>query len=416
MNRITTHASRIGSAVKNYFQLKDYLLISFEFLIGLMLMRIFEVVIFKHCIQRPDSFRVQEAGGFVTDIQLWSFYTIIGLISFPLYKINSKVFTIFWRTLNLLMLIISACLILFFTQRGGPLDEEIFMLTFAEFMHTTMASGLITVTNSTLFTLLIAALFVIPFYVCKMLHQRRWIVHVIAGSALAGALSLTVYSLPRNTKIFAINKNYYFISESLKYLFKNDEKIDLSDDMLVAIREYQQDRGGHFYSDSLPFYRELPTGNPLGEYFDSSSKRPNVVILILESFSSQVSGSNPTMGDFFTPFFDSLAGESLYWKNCMSSSLISYEALPTLTGSLPFGKSGFNSIITYPNHLSLVSLLKNQGYNVSFITSSPMYYDNQGTYMKQQGTDYISYDFGEKYKHYERKGEWNWGYPIRAKM
>jgi len=43
----------------------------------------------------------------------------------------------------------------------------------------------------------------------------------------------------------------------------------------------------------------------------------------------------------FTPYLDSLTTKSLYWENFLSNTGRTFGVLPSLLGSLPFGKSGF---------------------------------------------------------------------------
>ena len=93
---------------------------------------------------------------------------------------------------------------------------------------------------------------------------------------------------------------------------------------------------------------------------------------------------------------------------------MSFEVLPSLLGSLPHGKQGFSMLPKYPNHLSLIKILRANKYHSFFIAGSPLYFDNQGAFMREQGTDFISYEFPEKYKKMDGENSWSYGYPDDA--
>ncbi len=91
----------------------------------------------------------------------------------------------------------------------------------------------------------------------------------------------------------------------------------------------------------------------------------------------------------FTPFIDSLAREGLYWENGLSMSGRTFGMMPALFGSLPPGKNGFmNEGPLYPNHLTLISLLKQQGYHTSFYSGFDTYFDDLDLFLEYQGIDF----------------------------
>ena len=80
----------------------------------------------------------------------------------------------------------------------------------------------------------------------------------------------------------------------------------------------------------------------LSPFFISHSQpvKPNIVIIICESLSNSVSGK---YGNYIsiTPFVDSLASQSLYWPNAVSSSERTFGVLPSVLSSLPQINTGF---------------------------------------------------------------------------
>ena len=77
------------------------------------------------------------------------------------------------------------------------------------------------------------------------------------------------------------------------------------------------------------------TKDNLSQYFNESEAKPNIVLLIVESLGNEWMGTNNMMAEPIMPFLDSLSKESLYWRNCMSTTLRSFGAVPSLTGSFP---------------------------------------------------------------------------------
>ncbi len=100
---------------------------------------------------------------------------------------------------------------------------------------------------------------------------------------------------------------------------------------------------------------------------DSSFKKMNVVIIILESFSREYSGYLNNYNGY-TPFLDSLMKKSLVMTNAFSNGKRSIDAVPSILTSIP---SLMNTpFITSPYSsnkiLSLAHILKKEGYHTSF--------------------------------------------------
>jgi len=95
--------------------------------------------------------------------------------------------------------------------------------------------------------------------------------------------------------------------------------------------------------------------------------RPNVIIIILESFSKEYIGSlNSNQG--YTPFLDSLIKKSLVFTNAYANGKRSIEAMPSIIAGLPtlMENSFISSSFSANNINSLASLLKRTGYHTSF--------------------------------------------------
>ncbi len=110
---------------------------------------------------------------------------------------------------------------------------------------------------------------------------------------------------------------------------------------------------------------------------DSIKRRPNVMLIVLESFGKEYIGSlnkdiKITNYKSYTPFLDSLSNNSLIFTNAFSNGRQSIEALPAILASIPSFKVPFTSS-PYSNQKiqSLVSVFNNLGYETSFFHGAP---------------------------------------------
>jgi phosphoglycerol transferase MdoB-like AlkP superfamily enzyme len=116
---------------------------------------------------------------------------------------------------------------------------------------------------------------------------------------------------------------------------------------------------------------------------DSLETKPNVVIIIMESMSREFSGKL-TGKKTYTPFLDSLMGQSLLFTQAFANGKRSIEATPTITASLPsFMESPYISS-AYSNDVlkGLGELLKGMGYSTTFFhgaSNGSMNFDSYAT-------------------------------------
>lgn len=135
-------------------------------------------------------------------------------------------------------------------------------------------------------------------------------------------------------------------------------------------------------------YEEYFSETELKKYFDpistfvgnDSIQKPNVVIFIMESMSREFNGFL-TGKKTYTPFLDSLMGQSLVFTNAFANGKRSIEATPTITGSIPsFMESAFISSSFSNNRIrGLGEILSELGYSTSFFhgaTNGSMAFDS----------------------------------------
>lgn len=111
---------------------------------------------------------------------------------------------------------------------------------------------------------------------------------------------------------------------------------------------------------------------PIKQYHKNPVSKPNVVIMILESFSREYIGAlnkNSKIPNYesHVPFLDSLAQHSLVFTNAYANGRQSVHAMSAILAGIPSFKDAFTSS-PYPKQKieSLVSVLESQGYNTSF--------------------------------------------------
>ena len=130
--------------------------------------------------------------------------------------------------------------------------------------------------------------------------------------------------------------------------------------------------------------------------------KPNIVIFILESFAKEYSGAfnrNTEIKNFvsYTPFFDSLATQSLIATNAFANGRQSIHGMSSVLAGIPSLKDAFTSS-PYSNQKiqSIVSVSNEMGYDTSFFHGAP-----NGS-MGFQGFGNIL-----GFKHYYGKDEYN---------
>lgn len=288
--------------------------------------------------------------------------------------------------LLILLLIIEALLITYYCTALVPLGSDLLGYSVADIKETISNSGGISILPFVGLLVIIAAFFGLYKLTSKYYHHigRMYPFTIILFSLFISTLFLDGKPINQSkTQYLAINL-YNTSTEDTSY------KADV---------EYPLIKSGH-------------TKNVLGEYFELKEEKPNIVMVIVEGLGRDFMGEGAEFGGF-TPFLDSLSQKSLYWENCLSTTGRTFGVLPAITGSLPFGKSGFMELEKYPNKLTLFSILKNNGYLTSFYQGTNSSFDNVDSYLISENVDRIidKSSFGEEYEMQEENEGFSWGYP-----
>lgn len=198
-------------------------------------------------------------------------------------------------------------------------------------------------------------------------------------------------------------------------LFLEGQPINQNKTQYLAYNLYNSTTEDTSYKADVeyPLIKSNITEDVLGEFFELKEEKPNIVFFIVEGLGRDFVGEGAEYGGF-TPFIDSLSTKSLYWENCLSTTGRTFGVLPSLLGSLPFGKSGFMELDKYPNKLTLFSILKNNGYHTSFYQGTNSSFDGVDKFLLSENLDFVldKSGFGNKYKmQADDAAGSSWGYP-----
>ncbi|MEM5564480.1 LTA synthase family protein [Psychroserpens sp. AS72] len=111
---------------------------------------------------------------------------------------------------------------------------------------------------------------------------------------------------------------------------------------------------------------------PIKQYSNNPKSKPNIVLIITESLGREYLGAFNTEYDIpdyvgYTPFLDSLAGNSLIFPNAFANGSKSIHGMSSVLAGIPSFKDAFTSSAYSKQDIqSLVSVLNDEGYNTSF--------------------------------------------------
>lgn len=404
--------------------LQSYYQVLIAFMLTICLIRGYEYYAVANKSFVSNTF-AYELLGLVYDVWSCLVYSVVFAIPYFLIGyINKRAGAFIFHFVNVALIVSYICLIIVFSERNNPFDHEFFTRKAFDTWTTTkqmMTSG---------FYIYIPFLVYIPLYFLLYFKWSRKINFGKKGLIVCGSLSLLstiliAFSTP-NPTLFKSNGAYYLTSNKLAYwaedswhYFREKDQYDASKiskaELDAAIDFYQQNHPFEFTSKEYPLLRKADTSDVLGTFFNlDSTTPPNIVILVVEGLSRDFSG-NKAYASSFTPFLDSLSRHSLTWDNFLSTAPATFASHPSIEGSLPYGRKGFASLNVMPDHLSLIKILKANGYHSKFLIGFNPDFDNMGGFIRLQGTDMILTKYGSKYKEMGIGEEgWSMGYPDDA--
>ena len=397
--------------------LQTYFRITISFLIVFMLIRVYEFyfVASKFFITHPYA---RELSGILYDIYAWLIYAFIFFFVYlPLCFLNLRLAKVTFHVVNVILIVMYLSLIIVFSERNIPFDHEFFTRSMRESWLTTkqmMTSGFSIYLP---FISYVAFYFLIYHIIFKKIKFHKYFINVLLALSFLSVVFIK-YSSPsenwfkqKSAYYLVCNKFNYWLKDSYEYFKDQKKNSSLTGAALEeAVAFYQNNQPFEFTDKDYPLLHLNETSDVLGNFFNLNKTPPNIVILVVEGLSKDFSGDH-AYATSFTPFLDSLAEHSLVWNNFLSTAPGTFAAQPAITGSVPYASRGFSAMNIIPDHLSLIKVLRKNGYWTNFMIGFNTDFDNMGEYIRLQGTDLLLTQYPAKYKQMGvAKEGWSMGY------
>ncbi|ROH97814.1 sulfatase-like hydrolase/transferase [Chryseobacterium daecheongense] len=316
------------------------------------------------------------------------------------------------------VVVVQYILFLYFSETHNLLGADILYYSKEEIKQILQAGGMLDFKHFALLGILIMVS-CIPFWLASKSAFKT--IYIGLGFLCLGALAFCIpenilafttkgYSSNEFSQNAAKSKWAYFLgSNTDNFISEHPEINELWEDT------DQFTINSEMLNQNFPFWRKENTYDFLGSYLNLSENVPNLVFVVMEGFGHAYTSPKGYVGNF-TPFLDSLAGKSLYWENCLSSAGRTFGALPTLTGSLPFGKNGFLEIRDTPDHFNLYNVLKANGFETGFYYGGHASFDRYKEFLEYSHVDHIidQTSFGKFYRKLPANNGESWGYEDQA--
>ncbi|WP_303316317.1 sulfatase-like hydrolase/transferase [Flavivirga abyssicola] len=323
---------------------------------------------------------------------------IIGTLLLPLFLLlNSlikKEAIIITKVLFILFVIIQFSLVKYSLTTNLNLGVDILGYSFNDAFSTVSVSESISFTY--FFPFIIFPLFFLLLYkyINNTIIKRKLIGVGILSILLLGCLKLiipTASSKPHQNKIS------FLVNDIIKF---QREKSKLNSSEFANRTDYPLLKSANSPKDVL------------SPFLTFKEDKPNIVFIVVEGLGSEFVDGNEYSG--FTPYLDSLISKSLYWKNFVSTTGRSFGILPSLFGSLPYGETGFLDVTKTPSHISLISVLKANGYKTSYYSGGPSSFDRKINFLEYNGIETLVDEnkYGPSFEKTKgNDGGFSWGYP-----
>lgn len=387
----------------------------------LLLVRFADVAYAGYRLGMPSSLLKFVGLAFVYDVFFWLKFSFIMLLPFAaLYFISKPLARNVYTIAAVIISIIHVALLQYFNQAMVPLGADLFGYKLADIKQTVGAGGGVSM----------GFIIIIITIIITIVAGMRWLSKKLKVSsilAIVFAVALPVFyffgyaafALPGLATEYennaAINKTDYFLKSSYNHFFPQPVEVDIYADSYIGdFGDANTTVASYNYVDAVnyPFLHVDSTQDVLSPFFNKAATPPNVVILLVEGLGRAFSNDGAYLGSF-TPFLDSLSKASLYWENFLSEGGRTFAVLPSLLGSLPFAKNGFMEMgAGMPDHLSLLSLLKFNGYQTAFYYGGDSKFDNMKAFLNKSNVDRI-FDmetFSGDYVKMPQQNGFTWGY------
>jgi lipoteichoic acid synthase len=204
------------------------------------------------------------------------------------------------------------------------------------------------------------------FGVMVKLRKKQLSVRFILYSTVVLIIGSIIYGFHYPENQWYERESEYHMAANKASLFSGQITGHLASETAGRITRALRNRPLATGDQEFPFWREADYTDVLQPYLNTGGRSPNLVFVLVEGLGGSFMPPHAPYGGF-TPFLDSLAGQSLYWTHFLAASGNSPDATPSILGSLPYGETGFlNMGSAAPDHETLISILNNNNYHTSF--------------------------------------------------
>lgn len=399
--------------------LRRFLSLSFILASMIFVVRFYDLIITSNFANYPSGSTLNMLIGLKFDFILYLRISAVLMIPFLIIAyFSQKAAKYFFVISSFLLILIDILLLQYFSTARIPLGADLLGYSIEEIKHTVAASDSVRIGP---YLMLLVYFAVMTRIFMKHVYYR------LKPWAMAFLTVLMFISLFPVKLLSPISSNYTdefsmyvatnklnFFTQSVSNYYINKGKLNSQTYTFKPTVAKANGDVFNYIDQDYPFLHQETTPDVLGEYFDLGEKPPNIVFIIVESLGRSYSGEGAILGSF-TPYLDSLMQKSLYWENCLSTSGRTFQVLPSMLASAPFGDHGFTDLgEEMPDHLSLMSILKNEaGYSSSFIYGGDAGFDKMDIFLNRQGIDQIIDDenFGSGYTELPvGESGFSWGY------
>jgi phosphoglycerol transferase MdoB-like AlkP superfamily enzyme len=364
------------------------------------------------------DFTAQEIIGssFLQDLE-WHFYFLglLFIIHLLISLISIKLSRILLQVVLMVMLIAHLGLIFYFLKTLLPLGNDLFAYSGSDLYLTVSASGQLNTLNLVLGVFFAAFIMGLLYLGFRFFRFSMNTFLVFTGILYLGLIWITFFPIElsqganETRKNVELNKSSYLSQEAFDYwMYGGEFYFDFylrgtNDDLLVK---------KEFTNDEYPFVHKNDYPDVLSPFFDSLQQSPDIVFIFVESLGKAYSGKDAYLGSF-TPFLDSLEQHSLVWLNALSSTGRTFGLLPGVFGGLPFGEKGFLELYQeFPYHNSLLSILRDNGYEVRYFIGADKKFDHVVDFLEYQKPIQLEDEssFLPGFQKAPSKNGFSWGY------
>lgn len=383
-------------------------------LVSMLVIKVYELIRDTQHFGVPQDFIDVIKFGIINDISFGFNIAIIPVVIFLfLFLLNKRLARFFFITFSILLIIIHAALAEYFLETLVPLGADLLGYSIADIKQTVGAAG---VSMTFIFSTIGMLAFVIMLFIIipkKLKFSSLFSLSLLGLFALAALGSIASITNkwkpgPEFSNSIALNKSFYFYSNCYTALYGNKRQ-----DVLVNMDKTADPNAFHYVDEkNYPFLHTVDSSDVLSPFFNKQATKPNFVFLVVEGLGRAFSNKDAYLGSF-TPFIDSLSNQSLYWSNFLSEGGRTFAMLPSIFGSLPFGKNGYLELgDQMPAHLSLFNILKENGYKCNFFYGGDAGFDNMSKFVKMDGGNvYDEKTFSSNYiKMPKSASGFTWGY------